>query len=50
MQHGSPFPIWKAEVHLLSKDQPHDRAALLCAIKKRCKLVKMLTIDLWNFK
>ena len=38
MQHGSPFPVWKSEVHLLGKDQLPDRAAVLCAIKKRCKL------------
>ena len=38
MQHGSPFPIWTAEVCLLGKDLPHDRAAFLCAVKNRCKL------------
>ena len=27
-----------AEVRLLGKEQPHDRATFLCAIKNKCKL------------
>ena len=36
---GSPSPYGPtAEVRQLGKDQPHDRAAFLCAIKNKCKL------------